>query len=53
MNSLFPDNMIHLGGDEVDTSCFNENPYIQEFMRERNLTSYEDLVNLHMSTVRN
>lgn len=27
-NSIFPDNYIHLGGDEVFTSCFGENPNI-------------------------
>jgi len=50
--ALFPDGMVHLGGDEVDTSCFDENPYIQTFMRQRHLTTYDQLVNLHMATVR-
>lgn len=28
MNSIFPDNMVHLGGDEVEKHCFAENPNI-------------------------
>ena len=36
----FPDAMVHLGGDEVFTSCFNENPNIQTFMREKKLNTY-------------
>ena len=33
MNNIFPDNMIHLGGDEVMTSCFDENPNVKVFMQ--------------------
>ena len=40
LNTLFPDNMVHLGGDKGDLSCYDENPKIQEFMGLRNLTSY-------------
>jgi hexosaminidase len=32
MNELFPDSHVHLGGDEVDTACFDENPGIKDFM---------------------
>ena len=28
MNNTFIDNMIHLGGDEALTSCYDENPAI-------------------------
>lgn len=52
LNSLFPDNMVHLGGDEVDTTCYDENPYIQTFMAKHNITSYDELVVLHMTKVR-
>ena len=29
---LFPGNMIHLGGDEVDADCFNRDPEIAAWM---------------------
>jgi len=29
LTSLFPDAHIHLGGDEIQQSCFDENPGIQ------------------------
>jgi hexosaminidase len=32
LDTLFPDTMIHLGGDEIFTSCFDENPNIKTFM---------------------
>ena len=52
MNSIFPDANIHLGGDEVDTTCFDENPGIKEFMKKHNLSTYDDLVVSHMARVR-
>lgn len=36
---LFPGNMVHLGGDEVDTDCFNRDPEIARWMAERGMNS--------------
>ncbi|MCK5135588.1 MAG: family 20 glycosylhydrolase [Bacteroidales bacterium] len=37
MAGLFPDDYIHIGGDEVKPLHWNENPAIQEFMKENDL----------------
>ena len=50
--NMFPDNMVHLGGDEVLQSCFNENPDIKQFMIDKNLSTYDDLVVYHMNVTR-
>lgn len=44
--------MIHLGGDEVFTSCFNENPNIQTFMQQHQLKTFNDLINYHLTKSR-
>jgi N-acetyl-beta-hexosaminidase len=45
--------MVHFGGDEVITSCFNESPTIQQYMVENNLTDYDSVVSFHMNNTRN
>lgn len=52
MNDLFPEQMIHLGGDEVDESCFDENPNIQIFMRYHQVSNYSALVVMHITKAR-
>lgn len=37
-SGLFPDNFIHLGGDEVDTSCWTKTPAVAKWLADRNMT---------------
>jgi len=37
MAAIFPDPWLHIGGDEVDPTQWNQSPHIQQFMRDRGL----------------
>lgn len=36
---LFPDNMIHLGGDEVNTACWTSTPSVNNWLKSKNFTA--------------
>lgn len=42
MAALFPDPFLHIGGDEVEGTHWEENPAIQKFMRENGLKTNAD-----------
>eukprot|EP00347_Sterkiella_histriomuscorum_P013570 403364209 len=52
LNSLFPDNMLMLGGDEVLTSCYNENPKLQDFMTKNNIKDLQGVFQYHLEKSR-
>lgn len=37
MAELFPDEYVHIGGDEVSTAHWDQNPHIQDYMKEHDL----------------
>lgn len=45
---VFPDNHVHLGGDEVGFECWETNKEILEFMKMHNITSFEVLEELYI-----
>ena len=36
---LFPDEMVHLGGDEVDTACWDSTPAVADWMAANGMTA--------------
>jgi len=38
-SGLFPDNFVHLGGDEVDTGCWSKTPAIAAWLQAQKLTA--------------
>jgi hexosaminidase len=43
MAELFPDEYLHIGGDEVKTKQWDENPSIQKFMKENEIKDAHEL----------
>lgn len=36
---LFPDNFVHLGGDEVDMTCWSNTPHVAAWLAANNMTT--------------
>nr|XP_048279488.1 beta-hexosaminidase subunit alpha isoform X2 [Myodes glareolus] len=51
ISSVFPDFYLHLGGDEVDFTCWRSNPDIQAFMRKRGFTDFKQLESFYIQTL--
>ena len=43
IKSVFKDEYIHLGNDEVYYACWKSNPQIADWMNARNMTEYNQL----------
>ncbi|MCK3683483.1 beta-N-acetylhexosaminidase [Maribellus sp. YY47] len=41
--TLFPDGIVHIGGDEANYVHWQNSPAINAFMQEKNITTYTDL----------
>lgn len=43
VNSLFEDEYVHFGGDEIVMSCFDQRPAIKDWMAKNNIANYTEL----------
>ncbi|XP_009248266.1 beta-hexosaminidase subunit alpha isoform X3 [Pongo abelii] len=52
VSSVFPDFYLHLGGDEVDFTCWKSNPDIQDFMRKKGFgEDFKQLESFYIQTL--
>ncbi|KAG1686318.1 Beta-hexosaminidase subunit alpha [Nymphon striatum] len=45
--TVFKDSYLHLGGDELSFGCWESNPDLKKFMKEKNFTTYPELENFY------
>ncbi|KAK4884745.1 hypothetical protein RN001_001016 [Aquatica leii] len=48
---VFPDNVLHLGADEVEFECWQSNPGITAFMQTYNISSYVKLKSYYIQKI--
>uniref|UniRef100_A0A452TTX2 Beta-hexosaminidase subunit alpha n=1 Tax=Ursus maritimus TaxID=29073 RepID=A0A452TTX2_URSMA len=52
VSSVFPDFYLHLGGDEVDFTCWKSNPDIQAFMKKQGFgNDFKQLESFYIQTL--
>ncbi|KAL5244270.1 hypothetical protein ACI65C_011680 [Semiaphis heraclei] len=51
INELFQDDYLHLGGDEVNSTCWNTNKRIQKFMHLNNIKNDTELKNYYFKNL--
>lgn len=39
MRKIFPFQLFHLGGDEVNTDCWNNTPHVRQWLQDHNMTT--------------
>lgn len=39
MRKIFPFGLFHLGGDEVNTDCWNSTPHVKQWLQQNNMTA--------------
>ncbi|KAI9374414.1 glycoside hydrolase superfamily [Aspergillus egyptiacus] len=44
LSGIFPDNWFHVGGDEINTNCYNFSTYVTEWFAEDDSRTYNDLL---------
>ena len=37
--AVFPDQFVHLGGDEVNTDCWDSTPHVKDWLDARNMSA--------------
>jgi hexosaminidase len=53
LKQVFPDQYVHIGGDEVDFSCWQSNPQCQQWMQQNNYTNYAMLEQYYETSLLN
>jgi len=51
VEGVFPDPYVHIGGDEVSFTCWQSNPAVQAWMKNRGWTDYSKLENYYVQRV--